>query len=109
MMAGRAEDDPDNLFVYDSKGNVRNEKQRRAYYRNHWRRRQMSDHLIMWLGSTTTRTAGGLDFPAICGKRQGREVPHSLWVEPGASHPVWKTQLKIDYGEEYLKKRTIES
>jgi len=67
MMAGRAEDDPDNLFVYDSKGNVRNEKQRRAYYRNHWRRRQMSDHLIMWL------------------------------------------ELKIDYGEEYLKKRTIES
>jgi hypothetical protein len=67
MMAGRAEDDPDNLFVYDSKGNVRNEKQRRAYYRNHWRRRQMSDHLIMWL------------------------------------------ELKIDYGEEYLKKRTVES
>jgi hypothetical protein len=43
--------------------------------------------------STTTRTAGGLDFAAIGGKRQGREVPHSLRVEPGAKHPVWKTQL----------------
>ena len=43
--------------------------------------------------STTTRTAGGLDFTAIGGKRQGREVPQSLRVEPGAKHPVWKTQL----------------
>jgi len=42
--------------------------------------------------STTTRKAGGLDFTAIGGKRQGREVPQSLRVEPGASHPVWKTQ-----------------
>jgi benzoyl-CoA reductase/2-hydroxyglutaryl-CoA dehydratase subunit BcrC/BadD/HgdB len=44
--------------------------------------------------STTTRKAGGLDFTATSGKRQGREVPQSLRVEPGASHPVWKTQLK---------------
>ena len=43
--------------------------------------------------STTTRTAGGLDFPAKRGKRQGREVPQSLRVKPGAKHPVWKTQL----------------
>jgi len=63
MMAGKAEDDPDNPFVYDSDGNVRTEKQRRAYYRDHWRRRQMSDHLTMWL------------------------------------------ELKIDYGEQYLRKR----
>jgi uncharacterized membrane protein YraQ (UPF0718 family) len=42
--------------------------------------------------STTTRKAGGLDFSAIGGKRQGREVPQSLRVEPGAKHPVWKTQ-----------------
>ncbi len=42
--------------------------------------------------STTTRTAGGLDFSAIGGKRQGREVPQSLRVKPGAKHPVWKTQ-----------------
>jgi PAS domain S-box-containing protein len=42
--------------------------------------------------STTTRTAGGLDFTAVGGKRQGREVPQSLRVEPGAKHPVWKTQ-----------------
>jgi heavy metal translocating P-type ATPase len=42
--------------------------------------------------STTTRTAGGLDFSAIGGKIQGREVPQSLRVEPGAKHPVWKTQ-----------------
>ncbi|MGD9180725.1 MAG: hypothetical protein PVF26_14615 [Desulfobacterales bacterium] len=34
--------------------------------------------------STTTCKAGGLDFTAIGGKRQGREVPHSLRVEPGA-------------------------
>ncbi|MDH3876556.1 MAG: hypothetical protein OEU55_05690 [Desulfobacterales bacterium] len=47
---------------------------------------------ILSAGSTTTRTAGGLDFTAIGGKRQGREGPQSLWVEPGASHPVWKTQ-----------------
>jgi endonuclease/exonuclease/phosphatase family metal-dependent hydrolase len=67
MMGGKAEDDSSNPFVYDSKGNVRTEKQRRAYYRNHWRRRQMSDHLTMWL------------------------------------------ELKIDYGEEYLKKRTADS
>ena len=67
MMDGKAEGDPDNPFVYDTKGNVRTEKQRRAYYRNHWRRRQMSDHLTMWL------------------------------------------ELKIDYGEEYLKKRTVQT
>ena len=30
------------------------------------------------LESTTTRTAGGLDFTAKGGKRQGREVPQSL-------------------------------
>ncbi|MGD8883411.1 MAG: hypothetical protein PVI82_16045 [Desulfobacterales bacterium] len=42
--------------------------------------------------STTTRTAGVLDFTAIGGKRQGREVPQSLRVKPGAKHPVWKTQ-----------------
>jgi hypothetical protein len=28
-----------------------------------------------------------LDFTAIGGKRQGREVPQSLRVEPGAKHP----------------------
>jgi len=44
--------------------------------------------------STTTRTAGGLDFTAIGGKRQGREVPQSLRVEPDAKHPVWKTQSR---------------
>jgi len=45
--------------------------------------------------STTTRKAGGLDFTAIDGKRQGREVPQSLKnnaAEPGAEHPVWKAQ-----------------
>ncbi|MGD8881889.1 MAG: hypothetical protein PVI82_08360 [Desulfobacterales bacterium] len=45
--------------------------------------------------STTTRKAGGLDFTAIGGKRQGRKVPQSLRVEPGAKHPVWKTQSTI--------------
>jgi len=42
--------------------------------------------------STTTRKAGGLDFTAIGGKIQGREVPQSLRAEPGAEHPVWKAQ-----------------
>ena len=42
--------------------------------------------------ATTTRCAGGMDVSAIGGKRHGREVPQSLWVEPGAKHPVWKTQ-----------------
>ncbi len=49
MMAGKQADDPDNPLMFDSKGKVRTDKQRRAYYRNHWRRRQMSDHLTMWL------------------------------------------------------------
>jgi hypothetical protein len=34
--------------------------------------------------STTTRRAGGLDFTAEGGKRQGREVSQSL--------RIWKTQ-----------------
>ena len=38
--------------------------------------------------STTTRTAGGLDFTAKGGKRQGRAVPRLLRVKPGARHPV---------------------
>ena len=64
MLAGKDTDDPDNPLTYDTSGKKRSEKQRRFYYRNHWRRRQMSDHLIMWL------------------------------------------ELKIDYGKEYLKKRS---
>jgi len=42
--------------------------------------------------STTTRTAGDLDFTAKGGKRQGHEVAQSLRVEPGAKHSVRKTQ-----------------
>jgi uncharacterized membrane protein YraQ (UPF0718 family) len=48
--------------------------------------------------STTTRKAGGLDFTAIGGKRQGREVPQIFennaveTVDSRAKHPVWKTQ-----------------
>jgi endonuclease/exonuclease/phosphatase family metal-dependent hydrolase len=49
MMEGRAEDDPQNKLSFNTKGVPRTEDQRRAYYRNHWRRRQMSDHLPMWL------------------------------------------------------------
>jgi benzoate/toluate 1,2-dioxygenase reductase subunit len=45
-------------------------------------------------GPTTTRTAGGLDFTARGGKRQGREVSPSLRVEPDAKHPVRETQTK---------------
>ena len=45
--------------------------------------------------STTTRKAGGLDFTAIGGKKQGREVPQIVEnnaAESGAKHPVWKAQ-----------------
>jgi len=45
--------------------------------------------------STTTRKAGGLDFTAIGGKRQGCEVPRSLRAEPGAKSRrggIWKAQ-----------------
>ncbi len=49
MMGGRAEDDPQNKLSYNTNGVFRTADQRRAYYRNHWRRRQMSDHLPMWL------------------------------------------------------------
>jgi hypothetical protein len=51
---------------------------------------------VKFFESTTTRIAGGLDFTAIGGKRQGREVPPSLQVKPGAKHPVWKTQSSSD-------------
>jgi endonuclease/exonuclease/phosphatase family metal-dependent hydrolase len=49
MMGGKAENDPDNKLTFSTKGKKRTEEQCRAYYRNHWRRRQMSDHLPMWL------------------------------------------------------------
>jgi hypothetical protein len=45
--------------------------------------------------STTIRIAGGLDFTAKGGKRQGREVPQSLRVKPGAKHLAWKTQSSM--------------
>jgi threonine/homoserine/homoserine lactone efflux protein len=48
--------------------------------------------------STTIRAAGGLDFTAKGGKRQGREVPQSLrvkTVDSRAKQPVWKTQLNL--------------
>ena len=49
FMDGRAEDDPQNRLSFNTKGVPRTEDQRRVFYRNHWRRRQMSDHLPMWL------------------------------------------------------------
>ncbi|MGD9080057.1 MAG: cation-translocating P-type ATPase, partial [Desulfobacterales bacterium] len=62
--------------------------------------KETTEQFNQLLGSTTTRTAGGLDFSAIGGKIQGREVPQSLkttQVEPGAKHPVWKTQSGDDH------------
>ena len=66
-------------------------------------RTEISDHIIMktkekvnFSESTTTRVAGGLNFNAIGGTRQGRKVPQSLRVEPGTKHPVWKTQSSSD-------------
>ncbi len=49
MMEGKTQDDPDNRLTFDSKGKIRSEAKRQAYYRNHWRRQQISDHLPMWL------------------------------------------------------------
>jgi DEAD/DEAH box helicase domain-containing protein len=46
-----------------------------------------------------------LDFTAIGGIRQGHEVPQSLRVEPGAKHPVWKTQLSAAPAE-FQKKQS---
>jgi hypothetical protein len=40
---------------------------------SHWR--QQPEDPCRLKASTTTRTAGGLDFTAIDGKRKGREVP----------------------------------
>ena len=37
--------------------------------------------------STTSRKAGGLDFTAISGKRQGREVPLIVAGETGCFAP----------------------
>ncbi|MBW2517964.1 MAG: sulfatase-like hydrolase/transferase [Deltaproteobacteria bacterium] len=42
--------------------------------------------------STTSRTAGGVDFTVKGGKKQEHSVPRSLRVKPGAKHPVWETQ-----------------
>ena len=64
MMDGKTENDPDNRLVFKRNGNRRTALERQSYYRTHWRRRQMSDHLPMWL------------------------------------------ELKIDHGENYLKKRS---
>jgi hypothetical protein len=67
-------------------------------------RQQQTGKLEYWnagkmgrIESTTTRIAGGLAFTAIGGKRQGRKVPQSLRVKPGAKHPVWKTQSTLFY------------
>jgi len=76
------------------------DKEKKGFYTEKIRRKQLSEiqllikHYLDLFESTTTRKAGGLNFTAIGGKRQGREVPQSLRVEPGAKHPVWKTQSK---------------
>jgi hypothetical protein len=49
MMGGKNENDPHNALTFNTSGQKRSEKQCRFYYRNHWRRRQMSDHLVLWL------------------------------------------------------------
>ena len=74
------------------------DKEKKGFYTEKIRRKQMSEiqllikHYLDLFESTTTRTAGGLDFTAIGGKRQGRGMPQSLRVEPGAMHQVLKTQ-----------------
>ncbi len=80
------------------------DREKKGFYTEKIRRKQLSEiqllikHYLNLFESTTTHKEGGLDFTAIGGKRQGREVPQSLRVEPGAKHPVWKTQSKqTDY------------
>jgi hypothetical protein len=58
-----------------------NSMQAYSLYFNILKRTQMSRKIHLNGGhpeSTTTRTAGGLDFTAIGGKIQGRELPQSL-------------------------------
>jgi hypothetical protein len=45
--------------------------------------------------STTTRTAGGLDFTAIGGKRQGREVPPIVAGGPGCEAPGLENPMNL--------------
>jgi hypothetical protein len=47
------------------------------------------------LSSQRPARSYGLDFTATGGKRQGREVPKSLRVEPGAKQPVFKRTNQI--------------
>ncbi len=49
ISVGLPDDDPENPLTFDSNGNPRDLDQRQRYYRIHWRRRQMSDHLPMWM------------------------------------------------------------
>ena len=42
MMDRKTENDPDNRLVFKRNGNRRTASERQAYYRTHWRRRQMS-------------------------------------------------------------------
>ena len=59
---------------------------------------EVRDEFLLYSESTTTRKAGGLEFTAFGGKRQGREVPQIVennaveTVDSRAKHPVWKTQ-----------------
>ena len=39
----------EDVLTRTTKGKLRTESQKQSYYRNHWRRRQMSDHLPMWM------------------------------------------------------------
>ncbi len=57
--------------------------------------------------STTTRTAGGLDFTANGGKRQEREVPQSLrggTLKRDAKHPVQETHSQSPTAGSRLKR-----
>ncbi len=49
MMNGFAPNDKKNPLTFDTRGKLRSREQQESYYRNHWRRRQMSDHLPMWV------------------------------------------------------------
>jgi hypothetical protein len=72
---------------------------------------QFNTHIGVFISneSTTTPTRGrdGLDFTAYGGKKQGREVPQSLRVGPGAKHPVWKTQSKKHLAVHFIKSNKI--
>jgi len=59
MSGGYPPDDRRNGLTFNTKGNPRSDRAQKSYYRTSWRRRQMSDHLPMWV---ELKIDHGLDY-----------------------------------------------